>query len=163
MRPITARKAAARHFGWHNAAVLLTLALLPPSAATAAEQTVAVFIDRAKVMRIARPADVVIIGNPAIADATIQDARTLIITGRSYGTTNLIVLDAAGEPVADAIVEVGVAGDNLVTVYKRAARETLSCTPDCSPTLTIGDREATFEAVSRQISTYSTIAGEAGQ
>ena len=98
------------------------------SASWAAAEDVAplvVGIDRAKVMRISRPADVVILGNPAIADATIQDNQTLIITGRSFGSTNLIVLDAAGQPIADEIVNVTATNDDVVTVYKRASRETL--------------------------------------
>ena len=134
------------------------------SASLAAAEDVAplvVGIDRAKVMRISRPADVVILGNPAIADATIQDNQTLIITGRSFGSTNLIVLDAAGQPIADEIVNVTTTNDDVVTIYKRASRETLSCTPDCSPTLTIGDRGDVFSSVSEQILAHGSITGAA--
>ncbi len=78
----------------------LTLAGLALASAMAAvpakADPIEVVVDRAKVMRIARPADIVIIGNSAIADATIQDSQTLIITGHSFGTTNLIVLDRRG-------------------------------------------------------------------
>ena len=74
---------------------------VPAGPALAADAPISVTIDRAKVMRISRPADVVIIGNPAIADATIQDSQTLIITGRSYGTTNLIVLDSTGKALVE--------------------------------------------------------------
>src|SRR4029077_7554810 len=76
------------------AAVAAVLVALPAQA-----DTIAVSVDRAKVMRISRPADVVIVGNPAIADATVQDNQTLIITGKSFGTTNLIVLDAMGQSI----------------------------------------------------------------
>lgn len=110
-----------------------------------------VVVDRAKVMRISRPADVVIIGNSSIADATIQDSQTLIITGRSFGTTNLIILDAAGEAIADATVTVSPQDDQVVTIYRRASRETLSCTPDCSPTIAVGDSSAIFDAVTQQV------------
>jgi Flp pilus assembly secretin CpaC len=137
--------------------------LLAAPAAEAAEEPISVTIDHAKVMRISRPADVVIIGNPAIADATIQDNQTLIITGRSFGTTNLIVLDAAGQPIADQMLIVGAANSDVVTVYKRAARQTFSCTPDCSPTLTIGDNSAVFDAVNTQIESHSKMSSEASQ
>ena len=63
-------------------------------------------IDHAKVMHISRPAEVVIVGNPGIADATIQDQQTLIITGRSFGSTNLIVLDASGKAIAEETLSV---------------------------------------------------------
>ena len=136
--------------------------VLSASLATAEDVApLVVGIDRAKVMRISRPADVVILGNPANADATIQDNQTLIITGRSFGSTNLIVLDAAGQPIADEIVNVTSTNDDVVTVYKRASRETLSCTPDCSPTLTIGDRGDVFSSVGEQIQTHGTISAAA--
>ena len=142
-------------------AAILAAGLVIPELALAAEPPIAVAIDRAKVMRISRPADVVIVGNPAIADATIQDAQTLIITGRSFGTTNLIVLDSTGQPIVDEIVSVTTANDDVVTVFKGAKRETLSCTPDCSPMLAIGDRADTFTVVSDQIQAHSTISDAA--
>ena len=115
-------------------------------------------VDRAKVMRMSRPADVVIVGNPAIADATVQDNQTLIITGKSFGSTNLIVLDAMGQSIVEEIVTVTQPDDGLVTVYRRASRQTFSCTPACSPTLSIGDNDSSFAAVSQQIQTHGAAA-----
>jgi Flp pilus assembly secretin CpaC len=150
------------HRGLALAAAVLAVFLAAP-AADAADEPIPVTIDHAKVMHISRPADVVIIGNPAIADATIQDNQTLIITGRSFGTTNLIVLDAAGQPIADQMIIVGAANSDIVSVYKRASRETFSCTPDCSPTLTIGDTSAVFDKVNTQIESHSKMSTEASQ
>ena len=134
--------------------------LLAREAAQAAEP-IAIMIDRAKVMRISRPADTVIIGNPAIADASIQDNRTLIITGRSFGTTNLIVLDAQGQPIADELLTVQAPDDSVVTVYKRADRQTLSCNPECGPMLAIGDDPDAFSAVKSQITDHQGISDAA--
>jgi Flp pilus assembly secretin CpaC len=136
-----------------SATACLFAATVVATVAPAAAQVIEVIVDRAKVFRIAQPADVVIIGNPAIADATIQDSQTLIITGRTYGTTNLIVLDSAGQPIADEIITVGPQDENVVTVYRRASRQTLSCTPECSPALAVGDTQAAFDSVSSQIQT----------
>ena len=58
-----------------------------------------------------------IIGNPGVADVTIQDPQTLVLTGKSYGQTNLIVLDSQGNPIADTMIEVVQAQADLVTVY----------------------------------------------
>jgi Flp pilus assembly secretin CpaC len=137
------------------AAVAAVLVALPARA-----DSVSVSVDRAKVMRMSRPAQVVIVGNPSIADATVQDNQTLIITGKSFGTTNLIVLDAAGQSIADTIVTVTQPDDGLVTVYRRASRQTLSCTPDCSPTLAIGDTGSAFDTVNSQISAHGGTAGK---
>jgi Flp pilus assembly secretin CpaC len=138
---------------WRIAALTFAgLAGVAAFAATAAAgEPLSVTIDRAKVLHISRPADVVIIGNPAIADATIQDSQTLIITGRSYGTTNLIVLDKEGHSIADGTLTVEPSDDQVVTVYRRASRETLSCTPDCSPVMSLGDTATVFDAVHTQI------------
>jgi Flp pilus assembly secretin CpaC len=133
----------------------LTLASFPAKA----QEPINIVIDRAKVMHISRPADTIIIGNPSIADATIQDNQTLIITGRSYGSTNLIVLDADGQPIADEVLQVQDTDDAIVTVFKRASRETLSCTPQCAPTLTIGDNNGSFETVDTQIGAHNALSG----
>jgi len=127
----------------------------------ASADTIEVIVDQAKVMHVSRPADIVIIGNPAIADATIQDNQTLIITGHSYGTTNLIVLDSDGKSIADDLVTVGAQNEDVVTVYKRASRETFSCNPDCSPTLAVGDNTAAFDAVNAQIQSHSALSSAA--
>ncbi len=143
--------------------LIVSLGVLAGLPASAAEGPIAVVIDRAKVMRVSRPASIVIIGNPAIADATIQDNQTLIITGRSFGTTNLIVLDADGQAIADEVLNVTASNDDVVTIYKRSTRETLSCTPDCSPTLAIGDSAAGFEALNTQIEQHGTLSDAAGK
>lgn len=140
-------------------AALLIAAVAVPAVAVA--EPIAVKVNHAKVMRVSRPADIVIIGNPAIADAIIQDARTLIITGRSYGTTNLIVLDEAGESIADEQITVGASQDNVVTVYRRASRQSYSCSPECSPMLAVGDNESAFDAVSAQIQTQGSLTDSA--
>lgn len=131
------------------------------AACPAAAEPIKVVVDQAKVMRISRPADVVILGNPAIADATIQDSQTLIITGHSFGTTNLIVLDASGQSIADEMVTVGPQNEHVVTVYRRASRETLSCTPDCSPTVALGDSQAAFSAVTSQVTSHTALTNDA--
>ncbi len=108
-----------------------------------------VHVNMARVLRINSPASTIIIGNPGIADVTIQDAQTLILTGKSYGQTNLIVLDSAGNPIADTLVEVIQTSDDVVTVYMGMARTTLSCEPICQPTVMLGDNnEYTSQVIS---------------
>jgi Flp pilus assembly secretin CpaC len=144
--------------------ILLAAGLaLAAGALPAAADPIDVIVDQAKVFRIGKPADVVIIGNPAIADATIQDSQTLIITGRSFGTTNLIVLDATGATLMEEMITVGAQDQNVVTIYRRASRQTLSCTPDCSPTLAVGDNTASFDTVSTQIQTQVGLTDAAAQ
>ena len=108
-------------------------------AAESADGSIIVNVNMARLLRINAPASTVIIGNPGVADVTIQDPRTLVLTGKSYGRTNLIILDANGDPIADTFINVVQTRADLVTVYNGRARATLACTPVCQPTITLGD------------------------
>ena len=154
-----------RRYGLRPALFLLAVATAPGAFAAEAA-ALSVMIDHAKVMHISRPAEVVIVGNPGIADATIQDQQTLIITGRSFGTTNLIVLDSSGKAIAEETLSVVPSNDNVVTMYrtidKRLVRQTFNCTPDCSPALTLGDDEKSFTVIDTQIKTRGDFSKGAG-
>lgn len=123
------------------AAGLAALAALPAGSGVAAEDGVIVNVNTnmARVLRISAPAATVIIGNPAVADVTIQDPQTLVLTGKSFGRTNLIILDAAGEPIADTVVEVTQLQADTLTVYQGTQRTSLACAPECQPTIALGD------------------------
>ncbi len=119
-------------------AVAAALVLASPAAAADGDP-ISVKVNMARILRISAPAATVIIGNPGVADVTIQDPQTLVLTGKSYGQTNLIVLDSIGNPIADTIVEVIQAQADVVTVYMGQARTTLACAPVCQPTIMLGD------------------------
>ncbi|QJR19901.1 pilus assembly protein N-terminal domain-containing protein [Pelagibacterium halotolerans] len=101
--------------------------------------TVTVNTNMARVLRIDAPAATVIIGNPAIADVTIQDPQTLILTGRSFGRTNMIILDSNGDPIADTMVEVAQLNSDTVTVFLGNQRTSIACAPNCQPVIMLGD------------------------
>lgn len=122
-----------------------------------ANDPVIVVVDRAKVFRISRPASTVIIGNPSIADATVQDDVTIILTGKSFGVTNLIILDKDGEPIVDETIVVRGHEQNTVRIYRRSQKETMACAPVCEPTLTIGDNQAAFSRAQSQISARNSL------
>lgn len=123
-----------------------------------AREIISVTVDHAKLMRVSRPATTVIIGNPGIADATVQDQNTLIITGKSYGVTNMIILDAQGEPIADALLTVKGEAVNAVTVYRRTERVTYSCSPNCERSLALGDEAGAFGNVQSQVEQRNSFA-----
>ncbi len=90
-----------------------------------------VVMNQAKIVKLSRPADTIIVGNPQIADASVQDATTIVLTGKGFGVTNLVVLDSDGNPVVDEQVSVSRQTVSSVRVYRRADIQTLSCTPFC--------------------------------
>lgn len=126
-------------------AALIAAAMLIAPAALAASAPVSVKVNMARILRINAPAATVIIGNPGIADVTIQDPQTLVLTGKSYGQTNLIVLDTQGNPIADTMIEVVQEQAGLVTVYLGNKRTSLACEPVCQPIIMLGD-DAGFTA-----------------
>ncbi len=120
-----------------GAAVLAACAALL-AAAPASAETIRVFVDQARVVKLARPADTIIVGNPLIADAAVQDASTVVLTGKGFGVTNLVILDRDGAAIVDEQVVVSRASANAVNVYRRAALEALSCSPYCEAQLRNG-------------------------
>ncbi|RUM99198.1 hypothetical protein EET67_03245 [Pseudaminobacter arsenicus] len=112
-----------------------TLAIITAACALSAPSTAGAGIDvvmnQAKIVRLSRAADTIVIGNPAIADAAVQDATTIVLTGKGFGVTNLVVLDRDGSPIVDEQVTVGRDEASSVRIYRRAEVQTMSCTPYC--------------------------------
>ena len=120
------------------AALAGTLVLTPAYMAGAVDnpqnKALEVGRDRAKVYRISRPAATVIVGDPEVLVATIQDLQTLVLTGKAFGTTNLIILDAEGEPIIDETVVVKSPEIATVRIYRQGKEEVLACAPTCRVT-----------------------------
>src|SRR5688572_10846477 len=111
--------------------LLLTSGLASAPAIAVEGAPINVNVNMARILRINAAAATVIVGNPGIADVTIQDPQTLVLTGKSFGQTNLIVLDSAGNPIADTMIEVVQMQAGVVTVYQGQARTSLACAPVC--------------------------------
>jgi Flp pilus assembly secretin CpaC len=139
---------------------ILALLAATLGTATAFAEPITVKIDQATIVSIAKPASTVIVGNPAIADATILDKETLVITGHGYGTTNLFILDAEGKRIANQLVSVTESGDRTITVHRRLARQTYSCAPGCAPSLAVGDTTERFDTLKTQLKDRRKMASE---
>ena len=88
-------------------------------------------MNQAKIVKLSRAADTIVIGNPEIADASVQDASTVVLTGKGFGVTNLVILDDTGAPIIDEQVMVSRSTASTLRIYRRASVQTLSCTPYC--------------------------------
>ncbi|QDG74495.1 pilus assembly protein N-terminal domain-containing protein [Labrenzia sp. PHM005] len=144
--------------------IRLAFVLLSGTFATTAvadDGPVLVTVDRAKIFRVEDGASAVIVGNPFIADVSMFDQNTVVITGKSYGTTNLVILDQDNKPIVDEIVTVRASEDGVVSVYRNAARATLSCSPECEPTLRLGDAAESFEMMATQAESRNKMAEDA--
>lgn len=118
---------------------------------------ISVFLDEAKLMKLPERATTLVVGNPLIADVTVQPGGILVVTAKGYGQTNVMALDRAGTVVMDRMIEV-IAPEKLVTVYRGVGRETYSCSPDCQRRVMIGDVDAYFAATMGQTTTRAAAA-----
>ncbi len=131
-------------------ALLLIASALPAAAAAAGAEPsdpIVVRLDQATIMNLPVRAATVVIGNPLIADISIvrsEDRLFAVLTGKGYGATNVIVMDHGGVVLAEKTVEVTGPSDPVVVVYNGVKRETYSCTPICSPRITLGDHKDYF-------------------
>ncbi|MGU3359629.1 pilus assembly protein N-terminal domain-containing protein [Methylobacterium sp. M6A4_1b] len=119
---------------------------------------VAVTVDNAKVMRLPEKTQTVIVGNPMIADVALQRNGILILTGKSFGSTNLIALDATGQMLAESTISVQAPQAAVITVQRGLERESYSCTPNCQPSIQLGDANKFYGEVSSQAESRRSMA-----
>lgn len=117
-------------------------------------------VDQAKLLRLPENGADIILGNPSIADISIQSSKLIVITGKSFGTTNLIVLDANKDIILEANLTVASNKKNIVSVYKGSSRQSYTCNPTCQTILAIGDDEKFFSAVSATVSKKISVAND---
>jgi hypothetical protein len=128
----------------------MALALGAVALSPAYAEHVTVNVDQARVMRLPQGVATIVIGNPLIADATLQGG-VLVLTGKGYGTTNLVALGRDGKIVANDTVEVvSPRSADLIVVYRGAERESYSCSPVCERRITLGDSVAFFNSTLAQ-------------
>jgi len=146
--------------------VLVAAAVLASPAAGLAEptaDTIAVNVDQAKLVRLPGKVATIVVGNPLIADVTLQPGGMIVVTGKGYGATNFIALDRGGEILVDRQIQVEGPSDRLVTVYRGVERESYSCMPICQRRVTLGDSDNFFNTTMSQAGTLSNNAsGNAG-
>ena len=134
--------------------------LLWPTACLAApvDEAIAVNVDQAKLFKLPGHVATIVVGNPLIADVTLQSGGVIVVTGKGYGATNFIAMDRSGEVLVDRVIEVEGPSDQLITVYRGVDRESYSCMPICQRRITLGDSDAYFKSVIDQAGTLNSTA-----
>jgi hypothetical protein len=115
---------------------------------------ISVILDQARMIKLPERAATVVIGNPLIADVSIQPGGVGIVNARGYGSTNLVVLDRSGAVLMERLVTVKGPYANTVVVHRGVRRETYSCAPFCEPRVTLGDAPAFFGENLGQVGTW---------
>jgi len=125
------------------AAIAICLALAPAAAADPFK----VKVDQTVTLKLNQPANSVVVGNATVADVTVHDARTLLVTGKAFGSTNLTVLDRAGNTIYSSQLMVGGEDDGGLTIVRSGATYSYSCVDKCRPTPMVGDAPNHFQDV----------------
>jgi Pilus formation protein N terminal region len=136
----------------------IAILLVPASAIAAPVPTggpIVVNMDQSKLIRLPERAATIVIGNPLVADITLQPGGIIIVTGKSYGATNFVAMDRDGEVLLDRTILVDSPADPIVTVYRGIERESYSCMPICQPRITLGDSQRFFKATIDQAGALS--------
>ena len=137
--------------------------LLWPAVSLAAPDPdrIAVNVDQAKLVKLPAKVATIVVGNPLIADVTLQSGGIIVVTGKGYGATNFIAMDRNGEVLVDRQIQVEGPTDQLVTVYRGVERESYSCMPICQRRVTLGDGATYFRPTIDQAGSLSSQASGA--
>ena len=137
----------------HAVVLALFLGTAPAGAAD-----ISVILDEAKLVKLPERVSTLVIGNPLIADASVQSGGLMVITGKGYGSTNIIALDRSGAVLIERTIEVKGPRTHTVVVYRGINRETYSCAPKCEQRITPGDNNVFFENILNQTTTRAILA-----
>jgi Flp pilus assembly secretin CpaC len=125
---------------------------------SAMREPISVTLDQAKVVKLPERTATLVVGNPLIADASVQPGGVAVITAKSHGVTNLVALDRAGAALVEYPVQVLGPSDNLVVVYRGIERESYSCVTTCERRITLGDSATYFTMTLNQTNVLNTLA-----
>lgn len=122
--------------------------------------------DKTQMIALTQDPGTVVVGNPSIADISV-DGKRVFLHGRSYGNTNITILDVQGNQLASFDVSVTHDDKNEVAVFfatsrppEHATRYSFSCDPLCQKTVIAGDDLVFFGEISGQnAQKYSTAIG----
>jgi hypothetical protein len=124
---------------------------------------IAVMLDQAKLLKLPNGTETIIVGNPAIADVSIQRNNVIVITGRAAGRTNFIALDGSGTIISESMVSVSAPVGHAVVVQRGLDRSTYHCAPNCLPSVTLGDDEKHFNRTIDQSTKREATANQGNQ
>jgi Flp pilus assembly secretin CpaC len=128
----------------------LALAALVVAGNARANDMLTVSLDQATVVRMPERVTTLIIGNPLIADVSLQAGGIMVVTGKGFGVTNVLALDRSGAVLMDKAVQVRGPRDDVLVLHRGVQQESYSCAPNCERRITLGDAPGHFEAALNQ-------------
>ncbi|MBI1338842.1 hypothetical protein GC169_01340 [bacterium] len=128
----------------------LALGLIAPAsvAETRPGAPFEVAVDQTFILKLKAPAESVVIGNGSVIGVAVHDATTLLVTGRAWGATNLLVLDAAGRTVYSNMIAVVDETPGRLTIVRGDGTYSYSCFDKCRSIVQAGDAPSHVSEVS---------------
>lgn len=109
-------------------------------------------------LRFKRPVVSIVIGNPLVADVAIFNDQMVFVTGKSYGTTNIMAFDATGSVVYSNDITVLSPTTSLLRIVRGDSINSYDCTPECRSIMNPGDDQGYFASVYAQNQQLATAA-----
>jgi Pilus formation protein N terminal region len=125
-----------------------------------ASEMIGVTLDQAKLVKLPEGTSTVVVGNPSIADISVQRNGVMVITGRRAGRTNFIALDKQGSIISESNVSVSVSTAGRVLLQRGVEATTYDCSTECLPTVGLGDDDKSFNRALSQASSRAKEARE---
>lgn len=88
----------------------------PARAQDNSSRVIQIPLHKAGIVKLSGAANNVIVGNPAVADVTVENPTTLVLFGRGPGETNILVLGAGQKEILSAAVVVSTDKDRQLSV-----------------------------------------------
>jgi hypothetical protein len=110
------------------ATLVCAMAALPHRAAA---QAFSVPVSESRPLSLPGSATDVLVGDPAIADVTVVDHHHLLIHGKAFGRTNLVVMDSSGRTLFTGPIVVSASDEDHVSLFRGAQQSDYSCAARC--------------------------------
>lgn len=128
---------------------LIGLAMVSVSGSAFAEP-VHLQTNKTKPIKLRGDADAVVVGNPLVVDVIAHSQNLIFITGRSSGTTNLVIFNADGNQIYASDIVVSADTASHISINRAGAINTYDCAPRCAPVAVVGDDINYFENIVQQ-------------
>jgi Flp pilus assembly secretin CpaC len=75
----------------------------------------------------------VVVSDPSVADVAMVDPHSVVVLGKGYGSSTVLILDHNGRALLDSRITVVAPDDGRVTVFRGAVATEFACAPRCQP------------------------------
>ena len=141
----------------------LAIGLTAASLSAQALEVIDVVLDQVKIIQLPENAVTLVIGNPLVVDVTMLGGNNkMILTGKGFGQTQVVALNAAGEAIGESLIKVSADDTKNLIVQRGLERESYHCNQRCQLTYSLGDATRHMGETAGQIQSRNGVMAGAG-